>query len=424
MSFKYQFADVPIDFPGSQESTGKILKHRYAAQLMLGRVLKPEEIVVRKDGNNNDITGNILVLSSRKCSRRWYSQHREEHLIKNDDGTYDYDWDKINEGKNKQTRLEKKEKSDLVLAKIKDFINNNPPTTIKIAAAKLGIEYSVMYSAVRKNSLEKYFIMRKHVTGKKLNALKMPRKELIDIVKRCENNKALSEYFNVPASTMAGIALRRGFSQGKIQNFRYLDKRELKESLESDLTIKEIAQMLDTFEENVSVNLKIYGLKSPVTSFAFKNKYTMPKPEDFENEKPEDSKQEKQDTQEKMPAENTARPNIMDIFDRPFDNDFSGIHESAQETTEIEINAADICNKYNLSLCDISFLTGKQVKDFSKNILVDAGIEEEIEKLSSMKKILSRENVIALLNSGHDNKSIADIYNCNVVLVEHILNHI
>ena len=422
MSFKYQFANVPIDFPGSQESTGKILKHRYAAQLMLGRVLKPGEIVVRKDENSNDITDNILVFSSRKCSRRWYSQHKKEHLIKNDDGTYDYDWDKINEDKNKQTKLEKKEKSDLILTKIKDFINDNPPTTIKAAAAKLDIEYSVMYSVVRKNSLEKYFIMRKHVTGKKLNALKMPRKELIDIVKRCESNKALAKYFNVPMSTIAGIVLRRGVSQENIQNFRYLNKEELKESLESGLTIKEIAQMLDTFEENVSVNLKIYGLKSPVTSFAFKNRYAMPRPEDFENEKPEE---EKQDTQEKLPTENTAQPNIMDIFDKSLDEDFSGIHnESIQETTEIEINATDICNKYGLSLCDISFLTGKQVKDFSKNILVDARIEKEIEKLSSMKKILSKENVIALLNNGHDNKSIAKVYNCSTILVEHILNHI
>ena len=93
----YEYLEGPVDLPGAQESSGKILKHRWLAQQLLGRPLKNNEIVLKKDFNKEYSKDNIIVFSQRYCSRRWYSEDKEKYLFEEEPHVYNYDWDKITE---------------------------------------------------------------------------------------------------------------------------------------------------------------------------------------------------------------------------------------------------------------------------------------------------------------------------------------
>lgn len=457
---KIEYAEVPFDIAGSQPSSGRILKHRYTAQQMLRRPLKPGEVVVVKDGNFENITfKNIMIFASRKCSRRWNSQYKEEFLFQHDDGVYDYDWKKIDEIKSKKLEDSSKKREDkiIILEKIKDYISSHKYPTIKEASQEIEENYTVIYNLIRKYNLESKFVIRESISSSK-EILKMPRKELIELALKYKTNKNLAEYFNVSIGVMASVLFRRGISRTKPSKFKYLNKKDLQDAAESGMKIKEICQLFDTFEENVTVNLRLYNIDFASSSFAFKEEYEMPEDSDFENDKPDAFKsleelektesnidviegeveedEEEDDTVIDQSFFNKPEENYDDIFSQPLGfsdihetnvQDDQVIHEETEQVKQIEhtsktFKVLDACQKYDLSLCDISYLTGKYIDELVKDENVDL-YENEIVELSALKKVMTKENALMLL-ANHSKKEIAQFYNCSIMTLEHVLNHI
>ena len=49
---------------------------------------------------------------------------------------------------------------------------------------------------------------------------------------------------------------------------------------------------------------------------------------------------------------------------------------------------------------------------------------ETAEDICKARNILTPDNVLALLEAGHDNSEIANFYNIPITIVEHVVNHI
>jgi len=71
--------------PGCWEN-GYMMKHRYLAQMILGRPIKPEEVAIHKDGNkDNNKVDNIMVFATKGMGIRYHKtkeglRQREDHV--------------------------------------------------------------------------------------------------------------------------------------------------------------------------------------------------------------------------------------------------------------------------------------------------------------------------------------------------------
>ena len=361
------FADVPYDVPGSQPSNGRIYKHRDLAQRMLGRTLLPGECVIRKDGNfYNYSYDNLMVFKTVGCVRRWNSPMREEFLFRHNDGVYDYDWDNIPQKK----YYEGGQKQAKRLEEVRTYLRDNPSVSLKELAEHFDILPESMRRYVKVHSL---MLAPGKVVSNKL--LTMPRKQLIRELANTSTAELMATYNIKDVNTLLRYLGRRGLSlKGKHHKFKHLNKEDILNAITQYKIKTKVCQHLKVFEENLDVELAKHGIETGYYVSFVHDGYIMPNEEDY------------------------------------------AINDGSEEETLVSVFLSD------LSLSDVLFLTGKtKIKDILPTTLYN---QNKIERFIQMKRILNKENVFALIQNGYSIKDIADIYNFDYEIVQHLCQHV
>ena len=398
-----EFAYVPYYIPGSQESTGKILKHRLVAQQMLRRPLTKNECVIRKDGDRtNNEESNIMVFASKASARRWYSDAKNEFLFKREDGVYDYDWKKIKAMKVTTTRQEQHRKADEIRAWVKEHFDI---ATSDVIAKTFNLNPKTIHSYL--NSHEIKYLKHSATTDNAL--LTWPRNDVIELVESYDNNDDLYSFLHMSSARIITSLSRRGISlrEGH-KKFKHISKELLEEAVAKKVKIRDMCKVFDTFEENILSELKKNDITLPrLSAFAFSENYIMPSDNDYSNE--------------------VVVPNYTQVENDNF------VQQEVKQTKAVRndcsISIKEFCETHNLKLCDISFIFGKSLHDFvnSGSSYTEEDIDEYLRTAKSISKtrtILTPDNVLAMIEAGHNNDEIAHFYNIPSHIVEHVVNHI
>jgi len=398
-----------LDLPGSMPSTGLIQYHREMAQRMLKRTLKPDECVVRKDGDrSNDRMENLMVFASKGGARRYYSKHSQEFLFRREDGVYDYDWEAINQQKQKTSENYKNKMNKLKERneKINVFIKDNPNCTLEDIAnnffnGKIATARNHLYTHDIKLTNINYSNSNKGV--EKIRS--MTREELILYLSTHHvSGKELAEKLGTNYYSIANALSERGISTiGKHKKFKHLTRQAIIDAMASKPSKQKLARMLGVFEENLEVELWKLGIKHGYKMVFVKGHYEMPKEEDYESNEIEQQKSEMTIAEHEQPIEDV----VSEVQDINKENKFT----------------LDDAYSIGLTFNDIKFLTQKSTKDLidSKNIDISM---DNINTFIEMRKILTRENIIALYKAGHSTNDIAAIYGYNGMYVRHIADTI
>ena len=422
---KNKYADAPYNLPGCEESSGKIMKHRLVAQQILKRTLKNKERVIHKDGDlSNCNVDNIIVIANQAGVRRWYSKNQQEFLFRHDDGVYDYDWKKIKELQKKaeENKTTRKGYSDEKIEEIRRFVLENPEIKPKEIAEHFNISKNNIYKFLKYHGI-------KEGRGKN-NLLFMSRKKLIDMFKHYSKVEDFANSLNVKKDCLSSLLKRRGIGR-TIKAFKWLDENELRDAISYKYSLKELCELFDTFEENIMLNLKRYNIKTRFSSFALSEYYE--DQEEIYNIHTENNEQEE--------ADNICLDDVCIGYDEEtkegtdyasIENNEQDIKEDTQQVQSIEkvsYNAHEFCEKYNIHLHDLSFLTGKSLFEIAMyGISIEQDkihdIEQTIDKIHDARKILTPYNVIVLFKNNNSTVIIAKIYNIPVNIVNHVIEHL
>jgi hypothetical protein len=79
-------------------------------------------------------------------------------------------------------------------------------------------------------------------------------------------------------------------------------------------------------------------------------------------------------------------------------------------------------DKYDISLRDVTFLTGRSPEDLVQNGNVSIN-DTDVENLNNVREILTKNNIFALLKN-HDVSEIARFYHYNVSTVMYVVSSI
>lgn len=389
---KNVFAEnVPYNYPGCQESSGRIMKHRLLAQQIIGRVLTPQECVVRMDGdkNNYDI-GNIMVFANQAGARRWSSSANQEFLYRHEDGVYDYDWEKIDAIKatKKQHASDLRKKKHDLIEQIRIWVANNPHAR-QVDVAK--------HFDLNKNSVSSFLRHYDIHTAKCDNMLlTYPRNEIIDLVREYKSLNELADFCQMKPANVGSALRRRGISiQNGIQKFKHLDKNKLEQYVNTPgISIVEIARELDTFEENVNVEMKRLGIDTKATAFAFSEGYVMPTEDEYDD--------------------TSKVKNVQQI--EPIQDEKEDVAEHSYCTLD------DMRDALNIKMCDMPLVFHKSMEDIMKSKAFDKPDYDMACDITFARNILTTENVQRLFRVGHTIDDIAKIYDFDKNIVSHIIS--
>ena len=448
----YEYLQGPIDLPGAQESSGKILKHRWLAQQLLGRPLKNNEIVLKKDFNKEYSKDNIIVFSQRYCSRRWYSEDKEKYLFEEEPHVYNYDWDKIRKEKQEKTEQagqHRAENQKLVMA-IKEFLNDNKEQTIKEISQGTGIDEKHV-----RNLCHYYKIDYKKERGERPAFITLPRKELLDNLNQYDLEK-LSNDYNTTYSYACTLLKKRGISvkykSVVVHPFKHLTLETLEKVSQGLRSKKAVCEKLGVCEENFDVEAKKLGFDK--YKFVFNTNEDECEFEEIKEETEEVSEVEEEniesDLEENKPDEvelleesntedskNTS--NESELFTLPFENvplkqentfnlessSFNtGVVYNSNKFNEVhETYSVDVAmSTYHISLRDITFLTGRPADDLVQNGDIEIN-PNDVDKLKQIRDILTEKNVFELLKH-HDANEIAQFYGYSSPMVAYVINSI
>ena len=452
----YEYLQGPVDLPGAQESSGKILKHRWLAQQLLGRPLKNNEIVLKKDFNKEYSKDNIIVFSQRYCSRRWYSEDKEKYLFEEEPHVYNYDWDKIRKEKQEKTEQagrHRAENQKLVMA-IKEFLNDNKEQTIKEISQGTGIDEKRV-----RNLCHYYKIDYKKKRGERSAFITLPRKELLDNLNQYDLEK-LSNDYDTTYTYACALLKKRGISvkykSVVVHPFKHLTLKTLEKTSQGLRSKKAVCEQLGVCEENFDVEAKKLGFD--------KYKFVFNTNEDeceFEEIKETEEVSEVEEKniesdlvenkfneverlnllEESNIEDNENTSNDSELFTLPFEDenvpskqeDTSNLESSSLDTEDVynpnkfnevhETYSADVAmSTYHISLRDITFLTGRPPEDLVQNGDIEIN-PNDVDKLKKIRDILTKQNVFELLKH-HDANEIAQFYGYSLPMVTYVVSGI
>jgi hypothetical protein len=433
-----------IDVPGSQESTGKILKHRWLAQKMLGRTLRPNEVVVKRDKSKEYSRENIIVFQSRYCANRWYSPERNIHLISRDDGTYDYDWIKIK--KDKEPKKEYNMTTNDEVKRIKDFMQMHPGSTCREVCDATGIiDWKV------RNVCKKYGISLKTIERGNFEIILLPRQGLLTKLKS-STLETLAQESNTTVNYTVQLLKRRGikFNGNSFVEtpFRHIRESDFVKVCKKYTSKVQTYHALHICEENFDIEARRHGCSK------FKFNFTTSEDEcQWINKRKEIEtpnvpetvstsevfSTEETDSEVKIPETHEVPklnvPYVEDIHEAPvveapakpawWEQELpmtKPMDKPKESHEEINTDAIYLMEHYELSLKDIVFLTGRTPDDLIQNGKISVDVFD-IKNLKKIKSILDKANILELLKY-HNSGDIAKFYNFNISFVEHVINSI
>ena len=138
----------------------------------------------------------------------------------------------------------------------------------------------------------------------------------------------------------------------------------------------------------------------------------MPKEEDYENSNTKIDKCEKE--MNAVEHKKLVEDVISEVQGKEFDN-FDTMLDINKE------NKFTFDDAYGMGLTfnDIKFITNTSTQELSKFESININMDD-VNKLLQMKKVLTRENMIALYKAGHSTSDISNIYKYDVDFVRHI----
>ena len=403
------------DLPGSMPSTGLIQYHREMAQRMLKRTLRPNECVVRKDRNReNNKMENLMVFANKGGARRYYSKKSQEFLFRREDGVYDYDWEAIKQQKEQSSNnfKDRKQKIKERNEKLNIFVQEHPDCTLKeIASMFFDGKESTARTHLDKHNIKLNSINYNHSNAGVEKLRSMTREELITYLnKHKTSGKDLAKTLNTGYYSVVQTLSERGVSTiGKHKKFKHLTRKAIQDALATKPTKQKLATMLGVFEENLEVELWKLGIKTGYKMSFVKENYVMPTDKDYEN----DEKHEETNKMTPIKHENLVEEVVAEVQNKDFTN-FDPMINNKEENF-------NLLDAYNLGLTfnDIKFLTRLGTKDIVDSESLDINMED-INRLLEMRKVLTRDNMIALYKAGHSTREIANIYGYEDSYVYHI----